>query len=288
MSFRSAIFWMLIFIVIVLVSAIFDPSLLGEPLIVTDKQKIIFYIMNIGVALSVVFAASTWFVKTIQLEKNKSEKLLGKIKTLFGQHVSTEIANELISKKAEAPDSKIINATMMFLDIRDFTVFADSKKPSEVDSFQNILFSEFIDIIKDNKGIVIQILGDGLYAVFGAPNINDTHIFDAVNAGYKMLDKTKELINTKKIPFIKLGIGIHSGNVVAGEVGNDFRKSYSLAGSNVIITSRIEQLNKVFKSQFLISDVVFKKVSKSLKDYEYKGEQKLKGISDTVGIYKLL
>jgi class 3 adenylate cyclase len=177
---------------------------------------------------------------------------------------------------------------MMFLDIRDFTVLADSRAPGEVANLQNTLFGEFINIIKDNRGIVIQILGDGLYASFGAPIVNDTHISDAVKAGYDMIKKTEELITNGKIPYIKLGIGIHSGNVIAGEIGNEYRKSYSLAGSNVIIASRIEQLNKELNSQFLISKIVFDNLKDELNSYTYKGESKLKGISKPVGVYQLI
>ena len=176
----------------------------------------------------------------------------------------------------------------MFVDIRDFTVLADSRAPGEVANFQNTLFGEFINIIKDNRGIVIQILGDGIYASFGAPLVNVTHISDAVKAGYDMIKKTEELITNGKIPYIKLGIGIHSGNVIAGEIGNEYRKSYSLAGSNVIIASRIEQLNKEFNSQFLISKVVFNNLKDELNSYTYKGESKLKGISKPIGIYQLI
>ena len=91
-----------------------------------------------------------------------------------------------------------------------------------------------------------------------------------------------------KIPYIKLVIGIHSGNVNAGEIGNEYRKSYSLAGSNVIIASRIEQLNKELNSQFLISKIVFNNLKDELNSYTYKGESKLKGISKPVGIYQLI
>lgn len=288
LSFRNAIIWMIMFLSIVIISAVFDPALLGEPQVVTENQKVIFYIMNIGASFSVVFGVLAWFVITIQYEKGRSEKLLEKIKTLFGQHVPTEVANELISEETDVHESKIFNVTIMFLDIRDFTVLADSRAPGEVANFQNTLFGEFINIIKDNRGIVIQILGDGIYASFGAPIVNDTHISDAVKAGYDMIKKTEELITNGKIPYIKLGIGIHSGNVIAGEIGNEYRKSYSLAGSNVIIASRIEQLNKEFSSQFLISKVVFDKLKDELNSYTYKGDSKLKGISKPIGIYQLI
>ena len=224
-----------------------------------------------------------WFLEE---EQNKTQKLLSKIETLFGQQVSIEVAKELVTSKGETK-SKSYEVTVMFLDIRDFTVFADSKAPEEVAAFQNIVFGELLNIVRKYKGITNQILGDGIMAVFGAPVKSDRHIQNAVTAGYSILDKIKELATEDKIPPIRLGIGLHSGKVIAGNIGNAFRKQYSLTGSTVIIASRIEQLNKVYNSQFLVSE----EVQREIKNTDYQatelGNVELKGIEQAVCIYKL-
>ncbi|MCK5209288.1 MAG: GAF domain-containing protein, partial [Cyclobacteriaceae bacterium] len=224
-----------------------------------------------------------WFLEE---EQNKTQKLLSKIETLFGQQVSIEVAKELVPSKGETK-SKSYEVTVMFLDIRDFTVFADSKAPEEVAAFQNIVFGELLNIVRKYKGITNQILGDGIMAVFGAPVKSDRHIQNAVTAGYSILDKIKELATEDKIPPIRLGIGLHSGKVIAGNIGNAFRKQYSLTGSTVIIASRIEQLNKVYNSQFLVSE----EVQREIKNTDYQatelGNVELKGIEQAVCIYKL-
>ena len=224
-----------------------------------------------------------WFLEE---EQNKTQKLLSKIETLFGQQVSIEVAKELVTSKGET-QSKSYEVTVMFLDIRDFTVFADSKAPEEVAAFQNIVFGELLNIVRKYKGITNQILGDGIMAVFGAPVKSDRHIQNAVTAGYSILDKIKELATEDKIPPIRLGIGLHSGKVIAGNIGNAFRKQYSLTGSTVIIASRIEQLNKVYNSQFLVSE----EVQREIKNTDYQatelGNVELKGIEQAVCIYKL-
>lgn len=175
----------------------------------------------------------------------------------------------------------------MFLDIGDFTKIADSRAPKEVATFQNTVFSKLINIVRANKGIVIQILGDGIMAIFGTPVVTDTHAMDAVNAGYSMIEETKKLSEQGKIPPIMVGIGLHTGNVIAGEVGNEYRKFYSLAGSNVIVASRIEQLNKGLRSQFLISESVYQKIRTLDRPITFQGKKELKGISNPVGIYQL-
>jgi len=239
LSVREALVMMVMFIAIVIISAVFEPMLLGYPLIVSENAQVLFDIMNVGAASIVIFAAIIWFVNTIQFERGRSETLLQKIQTLFGQHVSKEIAKELISSNLGKTESKAYQVTIMFLDIRDFTLFADSRAPMEVANFQNIFFGALINIVRSNRGIVNQILGDGILAVFGAPVINETHAIDAVNAGFSMVKKANELYELGEIPEIKLGIGLHTGQIIAGEVGNEFRKFYALTGSNVIVASRI-------------------------------------------------
>ncbi len=287
LSNRQAVVWMAMFLGIVVISAAFEPALLGYSLTVSDPTRIFFYSMNLGFSTSIVFAASAWFVHTIQRERGRSENLLDKIRTLFGQHVSREIANELIAKDIEASESKSYEVTIMFLDIRDFTVFADSRAPKEVANFQNTVFSELINIVRAHKGIVLQILGDGIYAVFGAPLLNETHVVDAVHASYAMLEKTKELSEEGKIPPIRVGIGLHTGKVIAGELGNEYRKLYSLTGSNVIIASRIEQLNKDLKSQFLVSEAIYQTIKEMGHPVTSHGTIKLKGLAKPVGVYQL-
>jgi class 3 adenylate cyclase len=221
------------------------------------------------------------------IEQDKTSKMLYKIESLFGQQVSQEVAQEMIKSESEI-DSKIMDVTVMFLDIRDFTVFADSKDPAEVARFQNIVFGELIEIVKANKGIVSQILGDGIYAIFGAPIPNKHHAENAVNAGFEMVKRVAALGEQGKIPKIKIGIGLNSGKVMAGNVGNETRKFYSLTGTNVIIAARIEQLNKQFNSQFLISENTFNSVESTLIKYENLGKMTLKGIENEITVYKMV
>lgn len=90
LSSRQAVVWMAMFLGIVVVSAAFEPVLLGYPLFVTERIQVLFYVMNLGASTTIVFAASAWFVHTIQRERGRSESLLQRIQTLFGQHVSRE------------------------------------------------------------------------------------------------------------------------------------------------------------------------------------------------------
>ncbi|PON15112.1 hypothetical protein C2W62_25525 [Candidatus Entotheonella serta] len=225
--------------------------------------------------------------EALVIEQDKTARMLDKIQSLFGQQVSEEVALELIRSPSEI-DSKTYDLTIMFLDIRDFTVFADSQEPAEVARFQNIVFGELIEIVRANYGVVLQILGDGIMAVFGAPVVRPDHAENAIKAGYEMVQKVKELGNTGIIPPIKIGIGLNSGNVIAGNVGNESRRFYSLTGKNVIIAARIEQLNKEFDSQFLVSESAYRAQQGLELSVEALGDVALKGIEQPVGVYKLV
>ena len=224
--------------------------------------------------------------ESLVIEQDRTHKMLTKIESLFGQQVSQEVAQELIKNEREI-DSKIYDVTIMFLDIRDFTKFADSREPAEVAKFQNTVFSELIEIVKEHKGVVSQILGDGILAVFGAPVVDKKHVQHGVSSGYAMLDKIKELSECGDIPKIKIGIGLNAGKVVAGNVGNETRKFYSLTGTTVIIASRIEQLNKQFDSQFLVSENVYSVMKNKINTVEELGKMALKGIDKKISVYKL-
>ena len=224
--------------------------------------------------------------EALVIEQDKTARMLDKIQSLFGQQVSEEVAHELIESPSEI-DSKTYDLTIMFLDIRDFTVFADSREPVEVARFQNMVFGELIEIVRANHGIVLQILGDGIMAVFGAPVVRTDHAENAIKAGYEMVQKVKELGDAGKIPPIKIGIGLNSGTVIAGNVGNESRRFYSLTGKNVIIAARIEQLNKEFDSQFLVAESVYRAQEGRDLSVENLGDVALKGIEQPVGVYRL-
>ena len=219
-------------------------------------------------------------------EKELTQKLLVRVESLFGQQISQEVAHEMIDTDQEL-EAKNFDATIMFIDIRDFTVFADSRSPKEVASFQNTVLGAMIDVIQEQHGVVNQLLGDGLMAVFGAPKEDEHHADHAVEAGNRILEKVNELVAEGKIPPTRLGIGLNSGNIIAGNIGNETRKAYSLTGKNVIIAARIEPLNKRFSSQFLVADSVLTGLKNRPDEVKDLGEIPLKGIEQPVRVWRL-
>lgn len=199
-----------------------------------------------------------------------------KIINLFGQQVSKEIVDELIKRKDEFNIQRNI-ATIMFLDIRNFSTYAETKDPAEIIQFQNNIFNPLIEIITKHHGIVNQFMGDGFMASFGIPLSHNQHVQNAYDAGVEIIDKINDLGEKSVIPKTRVGIGLHCGEVITGNIGNDIRKQYSIAGTTVITSARLEQMNKQFKTQFLITKEVLQQIDLHGQKTESLGETAVKG-----------
>ncbi len=212
-------------------------------------------------------------------EKNRIEKL-------FGQQVSQEILEEMIKTKQEIVSRKR-NACVMFLDIRDFTSFSEKKSPEEIVQYQNDVFSFMIEIVNRNHGIINQFMGDGFMATFGALIQYENDCRNAVNASFEIIQYLNQKTIKEEISNTRVGIGIHYGEVVTGNVGTNIRKQYSITGNTVILAARLEQLNKEYHSNILISKEVLEKISLNNNSPEFLGSVKLKGRTESIEIYKL-
>jgi len=207
------------------------------------------------------------------------------IESLLGQQLSKDVANELILHRNDAVGHKV-TGSIMFLDIRNFTLMADHQSPEETIEFQNAIFDPLIRIIEKNNGIIHQILGDGFMASFGIAVKNENHANDSYHAGIEIIEAINHLKMEENGDSTKVGIGLHCGEVVTGNIGNEIRKQFSIAGKNVIMASRIEQLNKKFKTQFLISKQIADLLD-SKSELSDLGLVKLKGIDEKVNVFNV-
>ena len=175
----------------------------------------------------------------------------------------------------------------MFVDIRNFTNFADTHSAEEVNEYQNKCLGPLIDIINLHQGVVFQILGDGLMACFGSPVENSLHADMAFQSGINILRHVDKASNDHLIPTTRIGIGLHSGLVVTGNIGNEQRKQFSISGTPVIVASRIEQLNKKYGTEFLISRQVYDQISPGKTHIELLGEEPLRGLEKPIEVFKV-
>jgi adenylate cyclase len=206
--------------------------------------------------------------------------------SVFGQHVSPVIAQRLLQQNLDI-DGETRDACVMFLDIRGFSRIAADKTPHEVMLYLNTLFGELIDVVNAHHGIVNKFLGDGFMAVFGAPADDKERIPHAFNAAQAILESIEALNRSGAIPLTRVGIGLHAGQLVTGNVGTQERKEYTLIGETVNIAARIEQATKEFDARLLISEAIWNRLPHPPADAIDLGQVELRGQSRPVRLFKL-
>ena len=204
--------------------------------------------------------------------------------SIFGQHVSPAVVNKLLQQR-KGDVCEVSYVCVMFLDIRNFTSFSERREPEDVVHFLNGLLDKMVDIINHNNGIINKFLGDGFMALFGAPIDEGNAAANAVAAAREIITDLQANADFQET---RVGIGLHIGNAVVGNVGSSMRKEYTVIGDVVNLASRIEQLNKQFSSQLLISEEVLKASQIDESEAEFLGAHQVKGRENLVNLYKLV
>jgi adenylate cyclase len=191
------------------------------------------------------------FMRAIESLEERS-RILG----VFGQHVSPEVVDQLVQGDTQVAGEREV--CVMFLDIRDFTAFAEKRSAADVVAYLNTIFGEAVDAVVQRRGIVNKFLGDGFMAVFGAPIHDGNPCAAAVEAGLDLLARIDRLAQEGRVPATRVGLGLHSGPAVVGNIGSAHRKEYTVIGDVVNVASRVEALNKALGSQMLVTEEVWR------------------------------
>jgi adenylate cyclase len=208
-----------------------------------------------------------------------------RITNLFGQHVSPQVVERLMAE-GTTTESDIRRVAVMFVDFRSFTSGARDRPPQEVVDRLDGAFAVLVDILDRHGGIVNKFLGDGFLALFGAPLAADDAAHRAVAAAREMLVANDRVNKATSWP-LRIGIGIHIGEVVAGSIGSPRRKEYTVIGDTVNFAARLEALNKEFNSQFLISADMHEALGDDCRDAVSLGEVPVRGYDRPVIVWQL-
>jgi adenylate cyclase len=208
-----------------------------------------------------------------------------RVTNLFGQHVSPQVVERLMAEGTSA-GGDVRRVAVMFVDFRGFTAGARSRSPQDVVDRLDGAFAVLVDILDRHGGIVNKFLGDGFLALFGAPLAAADAAHRAVAAGREMLD-AMDVINAGSSWPLRIGIGIHFGEVVAGNIGSPRRKEYTVIGDTVNFASRLEALNKDFGSQLLISAAVREALGDDGGDAVALGEVEVRGYEQRIAVFQL-
>jgi adenylate cyclase len=211
------------------------------------------------------------------------------IKDTFGRYVSKQVAEAILNGRLELGGERK-RATVLISDIRNFTAISEKFPPEEVVDFLNEYFSEMVSVVIKYEGTLDKFIGDALLAVFGAPIAHADDAKRAVFAALEMQEKLKEF-NKKRVKKgkneIRIGVAVHTGNLVAGNIGSEVRMEYTVIGDTVNLTSRLEPLNKQFGTQILISESTYSEVKDDIEVREIPAVE-LRGKEEKVKIYDVL
>jgi class 3 adenylate cyclase len=176
----------------------------------------------------------------------------------FGKYVSKEVRDEILAGRVSLK-GELKEVTVLFADLRDFTRLVETIPPRDVVTIINTYFEIMSGAIVSHHGLVLQFIGDEIEAVFGAPVALEKHQQYAVDAALEMRTRLSQVnlnLANQGFPPLRHGIGLHTGKVVAANIGSTQRLSYAMVGETVNIASRIQDMNKKFDTDILVSDAV--------------------------------
>jgi adenylate cyclase len=212
-----------------------------------------------------------------------------RLKETFGRYVTRQVAEHLMKGNLKL-GGELVPVTVLFSDIRSFTAISERMEPPALLDFLNEYFSGMVESVLNHQGVVDKFIGDAIMAVFGAPVPQPDDALQAVKAALEMqarLAKINENFRARGLPEIRTGIGLHSGQVVAGNMGHVERMEYTVIGDAVNLASRLESMTKELKCDVILSEDLYKQVEADIVA-EPLQRIKVKGREQDVMVYRLV
>ena len=206
-----------------------------------------------------------------------------RLQAAFGTYVDPALAARLLAQGDDVFTGERREVTVMFIDIRDFTPFAESNTAEDTVARLNALFDVVVPAVVDAGGHVNKFLGDGALAVFGAPNDLAGHADAAVTAAVLILRRVAERFGGT----LRIGIGINTGVVIAGTIGGGGKLEFTLIGDTVNVAARVEQLTKITGDAILLTHQTVEALDRRPPGLIDRGSHALKGKSAAVQVFGL-
>jgi adenylate cyclase len=245
-----------------LLIAVFNPtivtilSLVAIPVVLIPLSYAAFAYLGLWIDFVTPFLAMHWGALAAEhLESRHVRKSLG-------QYLGWEVAKQIVEQDEQLAGRRL-EVTVLFTDVRNFTTLCEGLPPEAVVARMNQLFAMMGKIIASHGGTIIDFIGDAVFAVFGAPKENPEHRRAAVETGIEILAGLDELNarwEKSGIAPLRIGVGIHTGDVVAGISGAGERKKFDITGDTVNTGARVEGLNKQFGTQILATRETIEKL----------------------------
>jgi adenylate cyclase len=246
------------------------------------KYRLILPIVPVYSAFVLSFIYSS-MISYIAEGKSKRE-----LKKVFSRYLHPDVVEKIVENPDEIKlGGDSIYATVFFSDIANFTTYSEGKSAEEVITILNKYFESFSEFILDNKGLLDKYMGDGIMAIFGAPFHLKNHAYLACKTALQHKKFAETVTNKAAFLHKNTRIGINSGNIVAGNLGSEKKTDYTAIGDDVNLGSRLEGVNKVYKTKIIISQSTYDLVKDDFICREL-DRLKVKGKNKATSIYELI
>jgi len=220
-------------------------------------------------------------------ESREAEK---SVRRMFQKYVPADVVREVLKMKDGGRLSAKLTATVLFSDIRGFTSISEKLPPEHVVGFLNDYLQRMVDIVFDEGGIVDKFVGDSVMAVFGAPVPKPDDAARAVRAALRMIEEVtrfNEQQRRKRGVEVDVGVGLHTGPLIAGNIGSDRKMEYTVIGDTVNVANRVESLNQKMRTHVLITQQCYEATGKVFAVRELP-PMHVKGKTEPLQVYEVL
>lgn len=211
-----------------------------------------------------------------------------RIRSAFGQYVSVEVLDRVLHEGSDL-GGELRTVSVLMSDVRGFTALSERLPPIRVSEIMNEYFAAMVEVIMSHRGVVNDFIGDGIFAVFGAPLDDPEHAWHAVETALGMqatLRRLNERWTSEGRPPLAMGVAVNTGEVFAGNMGSPRKKKYSVLGDTVNSVARMEGLNRELGTAIVISATTLAMVKDRVRVRD-RGEVKVKGKGQAVAIFEL-
>jgi len=220
-------------------------------------------------------------------ESREAEK---RVRQIFQKYVPADVVRAALDMKEGGRLSAKLTATVLFSDIRGFTSISEQLPPEDVVGFLNDYLQRMVDIVFDEGGIVDKFIGDSVMAVFGAPVPKPDDAVRGVRAALRMIEEVARFNaqqRRKRGVEVDVGVGLHTGPLIAGNIGSDRKMEYTVIGDTVNVANRVESLNQTMRTNVLITQQCYEATGKVFAVRELPRMQ-VKGKAEPLQVYEVL
>lgn len=208
----------------------------------------------------------------------------------FALYVPRELVRKVIATRQQTAGNAVRrDVTVLFTDIRDFTTVSEQRSPEEVVGLLSAYFERFNAIVERHNGVIVQYLGDAIFAMWNAPEANPRHVDDACRCALALAADVEALNAANRaveLPELVTRFGLHTGVAFVGSVGAKTRQQYTAMGDTVNVASRLEGMNKEFGTSILASGAVRESAGTGF-GFRPLGPRHLKGRAEPIEIFEL-